>query len=293
MEGFLLGALQASSQAAYEAALDDFMLFCNQQHVPFAQLDEERQDWLLAEHLFDLREADPVRRQHGDVLVSALRKVLPGRRYRTACKVLERWGAELPSRQAPACPDRLLYANIVLLQAWEERDAACVALMCFCGLMRVSECLRLTPRMFVHGKGYVLFLLGATKRGVEDRVLLQNPAVVNRVLSYLHWKAAPKDRRVFEVSYWRFNRLLRHAAGALGFGRLDLTSHSLRRGGATQLLHAGVGFADIALYGRWASERSVRGYLRQGEVAMMRASAEYDQADWDRLEAVIRFHSLA
>lgn len=293
VEAFLLEGLQASSQQAYNQALEDFEVFCLGQGVMFSKLDEERQDWLLAEHVLDLREADPVRRQRAVVLVSALMKIAPGRRYRTAHKVLERWAGELPSRQAPACPDRLLYAMVVLLQAWGEREAACVALLCFCGLLRVSECLRLTPRMIVAGHDYLLLLLGATKRGVEDRVLLSNPTVLNWVRSYLDWKSATDDEPIFRLGYWRFNRLLKDSAAALGFGVLALTSHSLRRGGATQLLRAGVGFADIAMFGRWASERSVREYLRQGEVAMTRASREFSREDWERLEAVIKLHSLA
>jgi hypothetical protein len=51
---------------------------------------------------------------------------------------------------------------------------------------------------------------------------------------------------------------------------LNWTSHSLRRGGATELLRLGVSLPDIMLHGRWLSARSAREYLRRGDVAMLR-----------------------
>lgn len=72
--------------------------------------------------------------------------------------------------------------------------------------------LRLTPHMVVLGQGYALLLLGATKRGVEYRILLTNPTVVRWLAAYMAWKKAPYDERMVSVSYWRFNRLLRDSA---------------------------------------------------------------------------------
>ena len=210
-----------------------------------------------------------------------------------ARKVLDRWNTLLPPRQAPACPAELLFAMVVLLQAWGQQEVACSSLLCFCGLLRVSEALRLTPRHVVLTGSYCVLLLGDTKRGVEDRVVLHHPSVIGWLRNYCHWRQACNDDKLFGISYPRFQRWLRRAAAALGFADLELSTQSLRRGGATQLLRAGVQFQDIALCGRWRSDRSVKEYLRQGEVALTRASATHSAGDWERLAAVGRLHRIA
>lgn len=266
---------------------------CQDQQIAFADLDSEAQDWVVAEFLLDLRADEPLQRQRGTVLVAALQKITPSRLLRTSKKVLESWGRELPIRQAPACPDRVLYAIVILLQAWNEREAACTALLCFCGLLRVSEGLALTSQNLVFGTDFVVLLLGTTKRGIEDRVVLRHPSVLWWLRSYCAWRSAPPGDRLFPLSYWVFQRRLQQAATALDFGALQLTSHSLRRGGATQLLRAGVNFSDICLFGRWRSERSAKEYLRVGEVALTRASQNFSVEDWARLEKVIALRRLA
>ena len=67
-----------------------------------------------------------------------------------------------------------------------------------------------------------------------------------------------------------FPRWLKFAASWIGFGDLEVTSHSIRRGGATALLSLGYAFNDVQLDGRWSSDRSVREYLRRGQTALLR-----------------------
>eukprot|EP00974_Lingulodinium_polyedra_P009386 898850-Lingulodinium_polyedra.AAC.1 len=64
-------------------------------------------------------------------------------------------------------------------------------------------------------------------------------------------KHAPRSggARLFPVSYGRVLHWLRKLTSALGLSQLALTTHSFRRGGASELLRLNVPFADIALMG--------------------------------------------
>ena len=224
------------------------------------------------------------------VLVAALTKICPHRRYRVAQRVLARWGAELPRKEAPACPAELLFASVVWLHLNERRVVATVCLLCFVGLLRVSECLQLLRRNVVMGADYVVLFLDRTKRGVNEKVVISHPAVVAWLRSYLAWHTGANHERAFSVSYTTVAKWLRRAAAALNFADLDISTHSLRRGGATELLRRGVPFAEIALFGRWQSENSVRLYLRAGEVALTRAAHHHSREEWERLRRIASLH---
>ena len=64
-----------------------------------------------------------------------------------------------------------------------------------------------------------------------------------------------------------FSSLLRTALRGLGLGELKLTPGSLRAGGATALLEAGVAPSTIRFCGCWASERSMSAYLQEAAAA--------------------------
>jgi integrase len=55
------------------------------------------------------------------------------------------------------------------------------------------------------------------------------------------------------MSYNAFNSMLKRQAAGAGISRAAITSHSLRRGGATALFRAGVPPPLIKAHGRWKS----------------------------------------
>ena len=73
------------------------------------------------------------------------------------------------------------------------------------------------------------------------------------------------------MSYPTVLKWMRCAAEAVGAGQLDLTTHSLRRSGASELLRLGCPWPEIMQYGRWNSDRAAREYARKREVAVYRA----------------------
>ena len=70
---------------------------------------------------------------------------------------------------------------------------------------------------------------------------------------------------------------------ALGLEHVQFRSHSLRRGGATQLALDNWSFTDIMAAGRWASERSCRLYVMKGEVMVLSLRRSLAQEKWGRI----------
>ena len=163
--------------------------------------------------------------------------------------------------------------------------AAGVVLICFVGLLRVSEALNLkADELIITGEKLVI-VLQLTKRGVFQKVVCSNIGVLQWFALFV--KRCPPQHHVFPVSYNVFARWLRKAAAALG-NTEDWTSHSLRRGGATELQRQGVPLADIMLQGRWLSSRSAREYLRKGDLAMLRHESSLPDAYLERLDRFAR-----
>ena len=167
---------------------------------------------------------------------------------------------------------------------------AAAVLLCFAGLLRVSEALALTARdvHFVDGK--LILVLNETKRGVHQKIVLSDPSLLRWFAFYdRHARTADDMCRYVPISYNVFTRWFRKAALQLG-SEIEWSSHSLRRGGATELQRRQVPLPDIMLAGRWASSRSAREYLRKGDVALLRHEANMNTEYRLRLE---RFAGMA
>ena len=88
---------------------------------------------------------------------------------------------------------------------------------------------------------------------------------------------------LLNTTYAKFARFLKKLAQHLNLEEAGFSSHSLRRGGASTLLNEGWKFEDICLMGRWASARSAKLYIRQGELFMTKLRAQISEADWRRI----------
>ena len=122
--------------------------------------------------------------------------------------------------------------------------------------------------------------MGQTKRGLEQKVLISALGLVAWFDSYARIHKRALDDRVAACSYTKLQSWLRRGAKALGFGDIPWSTHSLRRGGATELWHRTVNFDFIKMYGRWLSDRSARDYTRRGEVGLLRVKADISAATW-------------
>lgn len=166
------------------------------------------------------------------------------------------------------------------------RPQLSVAMMlAYCGLLRVREVLNLRVRDVILNGATLILCLGRTKRGMEQKVILNNPSVVLWFSNFIsrHPPSSPDDL-LLTISYSSMLRWVKRLAFLLGAESLRLTTHTFRRSGASGLSRQGMPLSEILLYGRWLSERAARDYIRKGEVAIWRSKGLLKNEDWDRID---------
>lgn len=281
---FLLSALRGNGKEKYEEAVEDFSRELSVRGICLGDVPSEELDWLLAEkivELFEEGDETTMNLAKGGLLVAAMSKMRPHEKFRVAWKTLDVWRQRAPPAQAPVIAPEMAFAAAVLcLTHYEQPEVATAIVICFCGLMRMSEALQLTNKDVLDcGHAFVL-VIGVAKRGMEQKVLLSHPSVLHFLRNYgkVHSDHSP-DAKYLPVSYNKVQRWLQRSLEQLGFpGRW--TTHGLRRGGATELLRRQVPVPEIALMGRWQSEKSMREYLRKGEVAALRQREDIPKSAW-------------
>lgn len=241
MTSLLLSALRGNGQQRYEAAVEDFARELKARGVEFQSVPLEELDWLLAEKVVELWEdgqETTMNLARAGLLVAAVSKMRPHQKFRVA------WMA--------------FAAAVMCLTEFGQPEAATAILLCFCGLMRASEALQLLNKEVLDCGNALVLIIGVAKKGLEQKVILSHPTVLQFVRNYkATLTSRDAEHRFLPISCNKLQRWLQKALDALGFpGRW--TSHGLRRGGATELLRRGVPLPEIALMGRWQSERSMR-----------------------------------
>eukprot|EP00435_Cladocopium_sp_Y103_P038561 s430_g10.t1 len=271
VQNFLLASLKSSTAEKYMEALRSLNNSLLEAHLQWNQMNEEEQDVFLAEWVLDGYENGDGRNAYSWAL-SAVQKIFPRVKLKTAWKVMDVWGCLVPVRQAPAAPPELIQAMVVMATILNKPHLGMLILLCFVGLLRVREALSLRMTDLVVQPTFVVLCLGVTKRGMEQKVVLNNFTVVQFVADFLkRFPCKHSNEHILQISYSSSLRWIRKLGSMLGAGDLGLTTHSFRRSGASELARQGMGLPDILLYGRWLSERSAREYIRRGEVAIYRA----------------------
>ena len=130
----------------------------------------------------------------------------------------------------------------------------------------------------------VVLILGRTKRGLEEKVVLSDRIVIDWCRCFVQIHPTKLDAPVMHVSYTTFLKWIHRLPKLLGVEDLELTTHSLRRSGASALILKGIPFSDVLLYGRWHTERAAREYIRRGEVAITTAKAKINPVLWNRIK---------
>ena len=272
---FLMKLLAAATLRRYEEALTSFQTWCSDHQLPFEDMSEEDQDWLLGDYILHLRDEDfPL--QHARDVVSALQEQYPRRRFTTAWKVVNGWARERPPEQAPPLPQDVAMAMVILLISVSQPGCGIAVLPCFCGLLRIGEALKLRVSDLVFSPSTVVLLLADTKTGTHQRVVLTNVYVIQFLRSFItHYRLQNNDF-VCGVSCSKFRVWFSRAAAVLGCRAIEFRSHSCRRGGATELFHANIPLPTIMIFGRWASESSCRLYVKSGESALVAVTRDMD-----------------
>ena len=235
-------------------------------------LTSEEQDWWLADWLVE-RYEDGEGRAAAGYLLSALRKVNPFVKYYTAWKVLDVWSQKRPPIQAAALPPSAVFALAGLAVSFGHWDLGLVFLLCYCGLLRVSEALNLRRCHLVFGIHQVTVILGITKRGMEQKVVIVNRFLVMLLIAHCHSNKIGENDRVFVISYSSVLNWLHLFCKILGLGDINVTTHSFRRSGASELSRRNAQWSYILQFGRWLCDRAAREYIRRGEVSILRVRA--------------------
>ena len=275
---FLMKLLAAATLRRYGEALTSFQAWCSDHQLPFEDMSEEDQDWLLSDYILHPRDEDlPL--QHARDVVSALQKQQLGRSS-TA-------GHERPPDRAPPLPQDVAMAMVILLISVSQPGCGIAVLFCFCGLLRIGEALKLRVSDLVFSQSNVVLLLADTKTGAHQRVVLTNVYVIQFLRSIItHYRLQNNDF-VCGVSYnSKFRVWFSRAAAVLGCGAVEFRSHSCRRGGATELFHANIPLPTIMIFGRWASESSCRLYVRSGESAPVAVTRDMDPEAHKRVKTL-------
>ena len=192
-------------------------------------------------------------------LLAALQKVDPRLCLKTAWTVLDSRTVHTPPKQAPAIPPEAIMALASVGVRLGREVEATVFMICYSALLRAREALGLRRCDHIISTCTATILLGVAKRGLEQKVVLTNRAVVWWLVEYLRRRGKWADSDLlFPVSFGRVLYQLRLLSNGLGIDAWCVTTHSFRRSGASELSRMGLALNDIRLYGRWLSGRSVR-----------------------------------
>lgn len=277
--------MKDATKTKYEQALQLLSRELRRSGTRWESLSESEQDLYLAEWLVEGYEEGARRTEYG-FLLSALSRIHPRVRYKTAWKVFEVWGRLQPPQQAAAAPPELITAMMVVSFALCRPELALIICLCFSGLLRVGEALNLKWRDVIPGSNHVTLCLGQTKTGMEHKVILTHQTVRAWVAcSAASLGSIDDESYVFTMSYSSVLRWVKKLSALLAGEQLKMTTHSFRRSGASELSRRGMPIADICLFGRWLSDRSAREYIRKGEVAILRSRGQVDDSlrvNWDR-----------
>jgi integrase len=155
-----------------------------------------------------------------------------------------------------------------------ERDAGLAVLVHFDGFLRTGEVLDLRARDFAEPtdarvgvvSAFAALRIRSAKTGPNQFAQLHDPDVIAMVSQRA--SSLPAESRLFQLSPARYRLIFKEALHNLGL-TANYVPHSLRHGAATRAMMHGVSIEEIMRRGRWASSKSVRTYIQQGQALLL------------------------
>lgn len=202
-----------------------------------------------------------------------LRRELP-----TAWATFEGWATLRPSKQRLPMPEQIRDLIVADLCARDKFRVAATVWTGFHTWMRKEELGSVRRDDYIAHmwpvassdparRIYGVFRLDDNKAG-----LVQSVTVTDRDLHTLLLRLKQSLSRGTDRLFVSGATLAAHIVAAserLGFGELRFTPHSLRHGGATAAILAGMPAEDVRLRGRWANLSTVLRYVQSGVVAKL------------------------
>ena len=271
---FLLQAcVSPKTWSSYQRALSEFIAFCRQESLFFAnsrELDLSLQYFIT--ELFLCGGS----RQTGVNAVAATLLMHPHCRCQLprARSCLRGWLRLRPSVSWPPISWELTALVVVHFLKTGRPRVAFAILLTFDCLLRGGELTSLRrsdiavpndPRLGGSSRSSYALHLRKTKTGKNMWVEVRTP-----ILGYLfkYFLRGRGNSLLFPFSLPQLRRWFREACTAVSC-RTKFTLHSLRHGGATYLHLARVPIEDIMYRGRWASNKSCRRYIQAGRALLL------------------------
>lgn len=190
-----------------------------EQNVDWGHLTDDQKDDFLAEWVLPGYEQGLGKAEFSWGL-SAVQKIFPRLRIKTAWRVLDTWGLLVPVHQAPAAPPELLQAMVIMALLLNKPQLSLVMLFAYAGLVRIREALNLRVKDVILQSTSVTLCLSSTKTGIEQKVVLTNSTVV-RYAAWFFTCFPPKapEQWMFQISYSSALRWVRKLSELLGADR--------------------------------------------------------------------------
>ena len=156
----------------------------------------------------------------------------------------------------------LAMSSIAILK--KKVNVAVTLLIGFHGLLRASEMISLTYGQISVLKHRTLMLTledtkGAKRSGEVESVLIRDDLLTPAIAKVK--KAKRADDRLYEGTYRTLSLDIVQLGGEIGLKHPNLTSHGIRRGGATWLFGKTQSYDLTQEHGRWASVKSAKAYI--------------------------------
>ena len=199
-------------------------------------------------------------------VVSAMRRYCPQSKasLNTAKTFLANWTSIIERRKAlPLSPSMVrAMAGFALLRG--QSGMGLLLLLSFLSLLRVSEALGLEVRDFTFlGTREMLLFLRDTKtsrqQNSSESVRIRDHRLCDTMRRLL--AGLPSNTVLFPYQYGQVQKALTEFGLFFGLRNERLTTHSLRRGGASHFFKSCGSYDETQQQGRWAQLRTARGYI--------------------------------
>lgn len=273
--------ISSTTRARYSSARDRLSIWAGARGYNFEKSNEK--DILTAAYLIDRYDAGlpPCN------TLSAVIKQYPDVDLSLSKTIYKKWTKKHTTRKALPLSFDYLVVCLGYFVSRQEFEMALALSLSWAGWLRASECLRLKRSEVVFDSDTLTLVLNQTKTspldcvvaGKDDNMVPVAKALLQSLLDsknryHTRSAAAGKDFKIFSLTYPAYKRNLDRCFNFFGWQKATLlegdttstliySSHSVRRGRATEEFKSGTPVPEIQLQGRWADPRSLTSYLKE------------------------------
>lgn len=296
--------LKKPSRQAYKQSYMKFISFANSKGYAFETRGPAMDDKLVCSYLGSLKESKTKRGASGiekigsagvgERLISAIRSRCPSVDLPFSTKFLRKWRKQNRPFRTEAMPFSkphvLALIGLAITRAQFRRALLYTSL--WLAWLRVSEGLSLTTQSISwrkhEGKRNLVFTLHDTKTQHAEAVNCGDDSetfvtlfdcLLQKVEGEGHGMTTRfgPAKKLFPWSSSTVRSFLRTDAATVGIKAVlnsRISTHSFRRGGASEAYYNKVGLLEIKLRGRWRSEKSLEIYIRDSHLLLANSSTD-------------------